>query len=155
MRCVLVHQYYYVVYHKLSTGSGNNAYIHYIETERFPVSLDKVFVIDILVWKFACSVIGHIHWGKRSQNNCLYVLYSLHIMGYVVVLSMFVSHQYTEQCYSFTEFFWNYRCTSTRFISRHLVKGFLPVLYVFKWKLPVVAANVCACNAFAFVFMQA
>lgn len=37
----------YVVYHKLSTGSGNDAYIHYIETERFPVSLDKVFVIDI------------------------------------------------------------------------------------------------------------
>lgn len=65
MRCVLVHQYYNVFYHKLSTGSVTYAYIHYIETERFPVSLDKVFVIDILVWKFACSVIGHIHFvGK-------------------------------------------------------------------------------------------
>lgn len=83
MRCVLVHQYYYVVYHKLSTGSGNNAYIHYIETERFPVSLDKVFEIDILVWKFACSVIGHIHFEGKGLKIIAYMFcihYTLLVM---------------------------------------------------------------------------
>lgn len=84
MRCVLVHQYYNVVYHKLLTASSvTNAYIHYIETERFPVSLDKVFVIDILVWKFACSVIGHIHFEGKGLKIIAYMFcihYTLWVM---------------------------------------------------------------------------
>lgn len=43
--------------------------------------------MDILVWKFACFVSGHIHVeGKGLKNGCLYVLYSLHIIDYEIVL---------------------------------------------------------------------